>query len=126
MSTVADFNDNLFYHMQRERGLEHFAGLSPSRVQELEHTLQANEYLGSFLTTKSSLPQPPHVDYPWEILEEHVQDQTLEIGFFPLTEEGMLQCANIIQSIVVVCLSPIHFVANKLACLRIMLCHFQN
>ena len=89
MSTVADFNDNLFYHMQRERGLEHFAGLSPSRVQELEHTLQANEYLGSFLTTKSSLPQPPHVDYPWEILEEHAQDKSLEIGFFPLTEEGM-------------------------------------
>ena len=89
MSTVADFNDNLFYHMQQERGLKHFDGLSPSNVQELENTLQANEYLGSFLTTKSSLPQPPHVDYPWEILEKHAANESLKIGFFPLTEEGM-------------------------------------
>lgn len=87
MSTVADFNDNLFYHMQQERGLRHFAGLNPEHVDELETTIKANEYLGSFLTTKSSLPQPPHVDYPWDVLEEH--SQSLRIGFFPLTPDGM-------------------------------------
>lgn len=89
MSTVADFNDNLFYHMQQERGLGHFCGLNSGNIQELEDLLQANEYLGSFLTTKSSLPQPPHVDYPWEVLEKHAKDECLKIGFFPLTEEGM-------------------------------------
>jgi len=89
MSTVADFNDNLFYHMQQERGLRHFDGLEPSNIEELEAVLEANECLGSFLTTKSSLPQPPHVDYPWDVLEEHEGDQSLKIGFFPLTEEGM-------------------------------------
>lgn len=89
MSTVADFNDNLFYHMQPERGLAHFGGLNPSNVEELEAVLQANEYLGSFLTTKSSLPQPAHVDYPWEVLENHSEDRNLKIGFFPLTKEGM-------------------------------------
>ena len=89
MSTVADFNDNLFYHMQQERGLRHFAGLNADHVDELEATLNANEYLGSFLTTKSSLPQPPHVDYPWEVLSEHADNDSLRIGFFPLTKEGM-------------------------------------
>ena len=89
MSTVADFNDNLCYHMQHERGLGHLGNLNSSNVEELETILQANEYLGSFLTTKSSLPQPPHVDYPWEILEQHSDDQSLKIGFFPLTQEGM-------------------------------------
>eukprot|EP00536_Pseudo-nitzschia_multiseries_P010450 jgi/Psemu1/25991/gm1.25991_g len=89
MSTVADFNDNLCYRMQQERGLEHFPGLNAGRVHELEKTLRANEYLGSFLTTKSSIPQPAHVDYPWEVLEEHARDQSLKLGFFPLTNEGM-------------------------------------
>jgi hypothetical protein len=89
MSTVADFNDNLFYQMQQERGLEHFDGLNSGNVEELEAVLQANEYLGSFLTTKSSLPQPPHVDYPWDVLETHAGDESLKIGFFPLTKEGM-------------------------------------
>mmetsp|Transcript_22377 Transcript_22377/g.52825 ORF Transcript_22377/g.52825 Transcript_22377/m.52825 type:complete len:342 (-) Transcript_22377:165-1190(-) len=89
MSTVADFNDNLRYHMQQKRGLKHFPGLDPSHVEELEATLQADEYLGSFLTTKSSIPQPAHVDYPWEVLEEHARDQSLKLGFFPLTREGM-------------------------------------
>lgn len=89
MSTVADFNDNLYYHMQQERGLRHFDGLNSSTIEELEDALQANEYLGSFLTTKSSLPQPAHVDYPWEVLDAHAEDQNLKIGFFPLTEEGM-------------------------------------
>lgn len=87
MSTVADFNDNLCYHMQQERGLRHFDGLDSDAVAELEDTIQANEYLGSFLTTKSSLPQPAHVDYPWEILQG--QGHNLRIGFFPLTDEGM-------------------------------------
>jgi len=89
MSTVADFNDNLFYHAQQEQGLKHFSGLNSSYIEELEAVVHANEYLGSFLTTKSSLPQPPHVDYPWEVLEKHSGDQSLKIGFFPLTEEGM-------------------------------------
>lgn len=91
MSTVADFNDNLFYRMQQERGLEHFTGISHDTVRELEGALlhRANEYLGSFLTTKSSIPQPAHVDYPWEVLEEHAGDQSLKLAFFPLTEEGM-------------------------------------
>lgn len=89
MSTVADFNDNLLYHMQQERGVEHFPGLSSEHVQELESILQANEYLGSFLTTKSSVPQPAHVDYPWEVLDQHEENKSLKLGFFPLTEEGM-------------------------------------
>jgi len=89
MSTVADFNDNLFYHMQQERGLRHFHGLDTEHVEELETVLNANEYLGSFLTTKCSLPQPAHVDYPWEVLEQHAGDESLKIGFFPLTKEGM-------------------------------------
>jgi len=91
MSTVADFNDNLFYHMQQERGLEHFPGIGHDTLRELEGALlqQANEYLGSFLTTKSSIPQPAHVDYPWEVLEKHAGDQSLKLAFFPLTEEGM-------------------------------------
>mmetsp|Transcript_5338 Transcript_5338/g.11021 ORF Transcript_5338/g.11021 Transcript_5338/m.11021 type:complete len:313 (+) Transcript_5338:183-1121(+) len=87
MSTVADFNDNLCYHMQQERGLRNFGSLDSSAVQELEDNIQANEYLGSFLTTKSSLPQPAHVDYPWEVLQQH--GKNLRLGFFPLTEEGM-------------------------------------
>lgn len=83
---VADFNDNLFYEMQSQRGLEH---LGLSLVQDL---LQAHEYLGSFLTTESSLPQPPHVDYTWDVLDNNATEtgeQNLQIGFFPLTKEGM-------------------------------------
>ena len=100
MSTVADFNDNLLYHMKREHGLDNFicddddecGNLRSSHVQELEETLQADEYIGSFLTTKSTTAQPPHVDYTWEVLEQYGEEnptQSLMLGFFPLTEEGM-------------------------------------
>ncbi|OEU16171.1 hypothetical protein FRACYDRAFT_268903 [Fragilariopsis cylindrus CCMP1102] len=100
MSTVADFNDNLLYHMKREYGLDNFicddddeyGHLRSSHVQELEETLQADEYIGSFLTTKSTTAQPPHVDYTWEVLEQYGEEnptQSLMLGFFPLTEEGM-------------------------------------
>mmetsp|Transcript_26169 Transcript_26169/g.61479 ORF Transcript_26169/g.61479 Transcript_26169/m.61479 type:complete len:335 (+) Transcript_26169:158-1162(+) len=89
MATVADFNDNLNYHMQQERGLQHLDCLKTDNIKELEDAIQANEYLGSFLTTKSSLPQPPHVDYPWEVLKTHEETKSLKIGFFPLTEEGV-------------------------------------
>lgn len=81
---VADFNDNLWYDMQDQRGLE-FLGLSSCLLQE---TLKAKEYLGSFLTTERSVPQPPHVDYTWEILEKYSPND-LQLAFFPLTEEGM-------------------------------------
>jgi hypothetical protein len=83
---VADFNDNLWYEMQSQRGLQH---LGLGVVHDL---LQADEYLGSFLTTESSVPQPPHVDYKWEILEEDSSTSSssnLQIGFFPLTQHGM-------------------------------------
>ena len=80
---VADFNDNLFYEMQTQRGLSH---LGLGVVQDM---LGANEYLGSFLSTESSVPQPAHVDYAWEVLEGEC-GQNLQLGFFPLTKEGML------------------------------------
>lgn len=78
---VADFNDNLFYEIQSERGLAHLG------LASLQDVLKANDYLGSFLTTESTYPQPAHVDYTWQVLEE--QGEHLQIGFFPLTNEGM-------------------------------------
>jgi hypothetical protein len=86
---VADFNDNLYYQMQQTRGLDHYNLNDKTGLQELEAFLQPNEYLGSFLSTESSLPQPPHVDYTYEVLEEHSKDNTLRLGFFPLTKDGM-------------------------------------
>ncbi|CAJ1951122.1 unnamed protein product [Cylindrotheca closterium] len=81
---VADFNENLMYAMQSERGLEHL-GLSSGQLQDL---LQAKEYLGSFLTTEHTMTQPPHVDYMWEILNDYSKED-LKVGFFPLTKDGM-------------------------------------
>eukprot|EP00565_Helicotheca_tamesis_P000488 CAMPEP_0185724754 /NCGR_PEP_ID=MMETSP1171-20130828/1148_1 /TAXON_ID=374046 /ORGANISM="Helicotheca tamensis, Strain CCMP826" /LENGTH=295 /DNA_ID=CAMNT_0028392681 /DNA_START=156 /DNA_END=1040 /DNA_ORIENTATION=- len=81
---VADFNDNLFYQMQPQKGLQHL-GLGELQGGLLQG--QANDVLGSYLHTDTTIPQPPHVDYTWEILEEHGSD--LQVGFFPLTEEGM-------------------------------------
>jgi hypothetical protein len=86
---VADFNDNLFYHMQQTRGFDHFDLDDTSGIQQLETFLKANEFLGSFLSTESSLPQPPHVDYTYDVLKEHEESNTLRIGFFPLTKDGM-------------------------------------
>jgi hypothetical protein len=90
---VADFNENLLYQMQTTRGLGHLdLGADCNRgINELEKFLNANEYLGSFLSTESSWPQPPHVDYTWEILKEHEGDKSLMLGFFPLTKDGTLQ-----------------------------------
>jgi hypothetical protein len=79
--------------MQVQRGLDQF-DLGPQcdrGIFDLENFLQANEYLGSFLSTESSCPQPPHVDYTWEILKEHEDQKSLKLGFFPLTEDGRLQ-----------------------------------
>lgn len=81
---VADFNENLLYEMQTQRGLGHM-GMSSHTLDEL---LGANDYLGSFLTTETSVPQPPHVDYTWEILEQY-SPEDLKNAFFPLTTEGM-------------------------------------
>lgn len=76
--------------MQQKRGLNHYNLTGDGDgIKKLEDFLQANEYLGSFLSTESSLPQPPHVDYTYEVLEEHSKNNTLRLGFFPLTEEGM-------------------------------------
>lgn len=77
---VADFNENLFYEMQTQRGLDH---LGLSSIQE---RIPAHEYLGSFLTTEATVPQPAHVDFTWQVLEEYDE---LCLGFFPLTEQGM-------------------------------------
>lgn len=78
--------------MQETRGLKNLVvdddltKLDPP-IRMFEDFLSADEYLGSFLTTESSLPQPPHVDYTWEVLEAAANP--LMIGFFPLTREGM-------------------------------------
>lgn len=100
---VADFNDNLFYDMQDQYGLNHLfqqpqiqKHKSPTiQTQNLDSviqkTLQCDQFLGSFMSTESTIPQPAHVDFTWERLEESGQD--LRIGFFPLTSDGMfLQC----------------------------------
>ena len=77
--------------MQEKRGFDHFGldGDCNDGIQKLESFLNANEYLGSFLSTESSNPQPAHVDYTYEILAEHEEQKTLQLGFFPLTEDGM-------------------------------------
>jgi hypothetical protein len=80
--------------MQEKRGLDHFGLEDNCGVEELEDFLHANEYLGSFLSTESSLPQPPHVDFRWEDLAEYEKDKSLLVGFFPLTEEGKVLAFN--------------------------------
>jgi hypothetical protein len=78
---VADFNDNLYYAMQTKKGLDHLGSL-----QDLEALVPANEHLASFLSTESTIPQPAHVDYSWDIL---ASTKDLQVGFAPLTEDGM-------------------------------------
>jgi hypothetical protein len=78
---VADFNGNLFYEMQTPN---HLAMLGLEGL--VRTTLGANDFLGSYLTTESTVPQPAHVDYSWEVLDEHPH---LYLGFFPLTNDGM-------------------------------------
>jgi hypothetical protein len=92
---VADFNENLYYAMQPQRGLSHLvmteeeAQLCQALEDTLQRTLQTTttlDYQGSFMTTESTNPQPAHVDFAWEILQQHHDDLTL--GFFPLRHEG--------------------------------------
>jgi hypothetical protein len=78
---VADFNGNLYYAMQTKKGLDHLGSLS-----YLKHLVPANQHLVSFLSTESTIPQPAHVDYNWEIL---ANNDDLQLGFAPLTEDGM-------------------------------------
>ena len=80
---VADFNDNLFYKMQEEFGMEHL-GLN---TEDMQSIINSDQFLISYLSTETTTPQPPHVDFPWEFLDE--QGDSLEIGVFPLTTEGM-------------------------------------
>lgn len=78
---VADFNGNLLYEMKTPKELR---GVG---LEGLVHdALGANDFLGSYLTTESTAPQPAHVDYAWETLEVHPH---LYLGFFPLTTDGM-------------------------------------
>jgi hypothetical protein len=115
---VADFNENISYSMLYNRGLLGMfeaarggftadgdvvveggdGGSLPvlqGLVNEFESTLQAAvgsnkiQYQGSFLKTDETVPQPAHVDFTWEYLEEEEECERLFIGFFPLTEEGM-------------------------------------
>jgi hypothetical protein len=78
---VADFNGNLLYEMQTSQQM-----LALDLGGLVHDTLRADSFLGSYLTTESTVPQPAHVDYSWEVLEEH---PNLYLGFFPLTSEGM-------------------------------------
>jgi len=43
-------------------------------------------YRGSFMQTESTMYQPAHVDYDYQILQKH--GNKLFLAFFPLTEEG--------------------------------------
>jgi hypothetical protein len=84
MSTVADFNDNLLYHMQRDEEskrsiLNNGSLLSPEHVEELRRILRCDDCLGSYLTTKRSIPQPAHVDFAWEVLEQTIDDRVLSV-----------------------------------------------
>jgi len=80
---VADFNENLSYKMQEQPGLEHL-GISSNLIGDV---VGSNEFLISFMSTEETIPQPAHVDFTWENLEKHGDD--LDIGFFPLTKDGM-------------------------------------
>jgi hypothetical protein len=94
---VADFNENLLFALQKCRGLKHLTASERDQqlLQELEQTLQTTavvgggnlgEYQGSYMTTDSTNPQPPHVDFRWEVLEE--SQDGLSLAFFPLTKDG--------------------------------------
>lgn len=80
---VMDFNENLLYQMQEQLGLEHLG--IPSK--DLQSIVKSNQFLLSFMSTETTNPQPAHVDFTWEFLENN-GDQ-IEIGFFPLTQDGM-------------------------------------
>jgi len=106
---VGDFNDNLSYAMQDGRGLLNIIQKARSEkgiclldqnelllaeIDKFESTLNAAvggrgevEYQGSFMKTDKTIPQPPHVDFKWELLQK--EKDNLFIAFFPLTNEGM-------------------------------------
>lgn len=91
---VADFNNNLFYSMQEHRGLNHLVETDNDQhsLQILEDALKETlgchsvEYQASFMMTEETNPQPPHVDFTWEVLREYKSKLTL--AFSPLTEDG--------------------------------------
>lgn len=107
---VGDYNENLFYEMQDtdkdisgivmdDNGGEQHYNEKPSDEQLLQDeierfeasicsSLQQNNltYRGSFMRTESTMYQPAHVDYEWQILQEY--GKKLFLAFFPLTEEG--------------------------------------
>jgi len=83
---VADFNDNLAYDMPSQRGLMHL-GVDHDRLECLEGRTTDCDVQGSYLSTETTIPQPAHVDYDWQVLQS--LGQHLYIGFFPLTKEGM-------------------------------------
>jgi hypothetical protein len=92
MALVADFNDNLAYSMQAKRGIP----TSPREVAHLEATLRETlssptvQLQASFLkTVHQTIPQPAHVDYPWQTLSEPSAND-LFLAFFPLTNQGMI------------------------------------
>lgn len=107
---VGDYNENLFYEMQdtdkdisgivMDTGGEQHYNENPANEELLLQTeiekfeasicssLQENNltYRGSFMRTESTMYQPAHVDYEWQILQEY--GKKLFLAFFPLTEEG--------------------------------------
>ncbi|CAB9496243.1 Histone methylation protein DOT1 [Seminavis robusta] len=100
---VADFNDNLAYSMKSTRGIPTCTTTSTTtdneewtqQVQQLESDIQKAlntndiELQASFLKTEHhTIPQPAHVDYPWNTLNERAHN--LWLAFFPLTSQGMI------------------------------------
>jgi hypothetical protein len=110
---VADFNENLYYDIQHKNGLSHLlldedsnsSTINEKLVQTFEVSIQnalassrkakdkkkctdnSIQYRGSFMKTDKTIPQPPHVDFDWDILDQH--GHKLWIAFFPLTQAGM-------------------------------------
>jgi hypothetical protein len=109
---VADFNENLSYAMQPQRGLRHMFGSSndrcnPKKGEQLINAFECllhnmvdsarheddncsnMEYQGSFMRTEgTTIPQPPHVDFDWCYLGEPGVKESVFLGFFPLTRQG--------------------------------------
>jgi hypothetical protein len=106
---VGDYNENLFYEMQdtdkdisgivMDSGGEQHYNEKPSDEQLLQDEIEKFEasicsslqqsnltYRGSFMRTESTMYQPAHVDYEWQILTQY--GEQLFLAFFPLTEEG--------------------------------------
>jgi hypothetical protein len=105
MALVADFNDNLAYSMQATRGIPALTSSTTANmprqewireIAQLETTLQETlqsptvQLQASFIKTlHQTIPQPAHVDYPWQTLAGLAADD-LFLAFFPLTSQGMI------------------------------------